>query len=416
MLQDFVLETVSAPGTGATITLPGVAPTGRRTWASAFVTSQQYVFYVLDDSIQQEWGVGALNVGSPSTISRPATCLGNSAGTTVRLNFASATRCYSGFPSAAALSALQGRVSHNLFHNSTDRIQQRGVGPITVAGYLSDRWVVSTGTAGGTRSVTIGALADAARVLIGDEEAQFYTGYTFSGGSGAGDLDQLLQRVENLHRTSNQNVTVSFWANSLVAGVKLGVNLTQNFGSGGSPSAIVFGTAQSVTLTTTWTRYALTFAVPSVSGKTFGTNANSDFLAVGFYMSSGTTNNAIAGSIGVQAGTANLYGRQLEVGSFPTPIEKTDIRYELSNCQRFYQIGFVRMAAYSGAGSGIGMTQSLPVTMRAAPTVVPTFTTTTNCSAGACTALDGDTLYTSATVTALGAAVLFGTFTATADL
>lgn len=367
MLRDFVLELVAAPSNGATITLPGVSPTGRVTWAAGFVTSQP-VLYVLDDSVQEEWGVGALNIGAPSTIARPVVVLGNSAGTTARLNFAGTTRCYCALPSKAMLSAISGGIARNLLHNGMDRVQQRGAGPWTSFVYTSDRWSIATNTGGGTRSVTIATLSDAARTAIGDEEAAYGLQYVFSGGSAAGDIDLLHQQIEGVRRTAGKTVTVSFWAIAAAGTPKVGIGLQQVFGTGGSPSALVVIAAQTVTLSTTWTRYSLTFAVPSVAGKTFGTTLGTDYLEVDFWLSSGSTFNAQSGSIGVQAATVTLFGRQLEIGSYATPLEKQDIRYDLANCQRFYQIvPASARATAAGGGQSIASAVNWP-TMRAAPT------------------------------------------------
>lgn len=99
MLADFVLETANAPGTG-TINLAGAA-TDRRSFASAF-SGGGSVFYFIDDGAQAEWGTGTLTIGSPNTLSRD-TVLGNTAGTTSRLNFAGAVRVFNEIPSGRAV-------------------------------------------------------------------------------------------------------------------------------------------------------------------------------------------------------------------------------------------------------------------------------------------------------------------------
>jgi hypothetical protein len=60
-----------------------------------------------------------------------------------------------------------------------------------------------------------------------------------------------------------------------------------------------------------------------MSGKTLGSN-NDSFTGLEFFYSSGATNNAIAGNIGVQSGTINIWGVQLEIGSIATQLEKRD--------------------------------------------------------------------------------------------
>lgn len=418
MLRDFVLELVAAPGSGATITLPGTAPSGRLTWAAAFGSSQQFVFYVLDNSLMQEWGVGQFVLGAPSTIIRPTVVLGNSAGTTARLNFTTTARCYSSMPALPMLSSVSNAIGRNLLHNGLDRVQQRGAGPWTVAGYTADRWFATTGAGGGTRSVTIASLADAARTAIGDEEAAFALQYVFSGGSAAGDYDLLFQRIESVRRTAGKTVTVSFWAAAVSGTPKVGVALQQVFGTGGSPSATVQIAAQTVTLSTTWTRYSVTFAVPTIVGKTLGTTAGTDFLEADLWLSSGATFNTVSGSIGVQAATISFFGRQLEIGGYATPLEKLDIRNDLANCQRFYQVGQLAGAAYAVAATAAYISQPFPVQMRGAPMMA--VVTNNGANTGALTwaplspAGVGITLL--GTVTATGTYTLNVNYTATADL
>lgn len=95
MLKNFVLETVNAPGTSATLNLAG-ASAGRQSFAQAFASGVN-VFYFLDDGTQAEWGIGLFTAGSPNTIARN-TVIGNTAGTTGRLNFSGSTRVYNEVP------------------------------------------------------------------------------------------------------------------------------------------------------------------------------------------------------------------------------------------------------------------------------------------------------------------------------
>ena len=70
------------PCTG-TLSLPGVSPQGRLTWASQYPTAAP-VLYVLDDTTKEDWGIGTFTPGSPATISRD-TVLGNNLGSTAKL-------------------------------------------------------------------------------------------------------------------------------------------------------------------------------------------------------------------------------------------------------------------------------------------------------------------------------------------
>jgi hypothetical protein len=283
--------------------------------------------------------------------------------------------------------------------------------------YTLDRWLIAVTTDTGV-ALAQAALADSDRTGIGDEAARFAATCSFTGNSAAGANTRFIQNVENVRRLAGKTVTLSFFAYASANGLKLGANIMQYFGTGGSPSAQVNGTGQSITMPTagTWGRYTLTFAVPSTAGKTLGTNGD-DYTALQFWYSSGSTNNALAGNIGVQSGTVNIWGVQLEIGTQATPLEKRDPVLELQQCQRFYQVGSVQMNSYNVAGGVIGQTVPFQVVMRAPPTLTvvgtPSYSNATGLTLQAGPAYS---LVSYATVTANGTAYFTGTFTASADL
>src|SRR3954466_6784423 len=95
MLGNFILETANAPGTAATVNLAGASP-GRRAFRSVFASGAN-CYYFITDGTQAEWGYGPLTQGTPDTLSR-STVIGNTAGTTARLNFAGAVQVYNDQP------------------------------------------------------------------------------------------------------------------------------------------------------------------------------------------------------------------------------------------------------------------------------------------------------------------------------
>lgn len=98
-LADFVLETVSAPGTATSFSLGG-APEGRVPFALAFTTGSA-VFYFADDGTQAEWGIGTFTTGSPNLLSRGV--IGNTAGTMAKLDFEGQVNVYNEVPAAYTL-------------------------------------------------------------------------------------------------------------------------------------------------------------------------------------------------------------------------------------------------------------------------------------------------------------------------
>jgi hypothetical protein len=408
MLADFVLELVTAVGSGLTITLPTIAPAGRLTWFSRFGATRQPVYYVLDDTVQEEWGVGTWIPGSPNTITRDQV-IGNSAGTTARLNFAATTRCYNAPPSAFLWNILGSNTGRNMFHNPLFRVAQRGLGTFSGAGYTADRWLLSNPGAA-TTSVSIAAINDASRAVIGDEDANWSLSCFIIGGAGAGDASYLQQRIENVRRTAGKTLCVSFWGSTASGTLKVGIGATQVFGLGGSPSTAVQvpSTEGPVTLTPTWTRYTVHIPMPSLSGKVFGTTPNTDYTQILFWMSSGSTNNALAGGIGVQSGTFAYWGMQCEVAVAPSPLEKPDQQTDLAHCQRFFFASDAVAASkafcggYSTAGGTVFNDIYLPVTMRASPSAVFITPVYANASTIAASSVNLDHVRMSILITATG--------------
>jgi len=316
---------------------------------------------------------------------------------------------------AAAVAPALNNAGRNLLHNALFNVQQRGAGAFsTSAAFTADRWQMAF--SGGTLSVALNAANDTIRAQIGDEVPTNICSVTVAGTAGAGDYALLAQHIESVYRLAGKTVVLSFWAACGSGTPKLGVSMDQSFGTGGSPSANVNGTGQSVTLSTAYQRFALIFTVPSAAGKTFGSTAGTDWTSLQFWFSSGATNNTRAGGIGVQSATFGIWGIQLEIGTQATPLEKLDPRIDRSNCQRFYQIGTVALQAYSPAGAGFGGWQPFPTTMRGTPAVAfqsPSYTNASNIiSNGA--SLNG--LWPMATATAAGTALFSASYTASADL
>lgn len=309
-------------------------------------------------------------------------------------------------------------VGRNLAHNSMWRVQQRGAGPWTTGGptFTADRWFQYL--VNSTISTTLAALVDADRTAIGDEAAVVAMQAVFTGTAGAGDFIQIQHRAEGVQRFAGKTVTLSFWARATSGTPRLGYSMLQRFGAGGSPSADVagIGSAATAPLSTTWTRYTATIAVPTSIGKTFGTTAGTDFSALVIWLTSGATNNPTAGNIGVQSGTVQLWGVQLEIGSVATPLEKPDLRAELANCQRFYQVGILQFYGYAAVGGSVGGTVSLPVPMRAGPTIAPAFTTTNATSPNMSNLGSNSGLNIFATATATGTVLLQATYSVSADI
>lgn len=262
---------------------------------------------------------------------------------------------------AAELIAGGGQLAglRNKIINGQFNIWQRGTSGATATGgfgYVSaDRWYgncVSGITCAINRNTTI----------VGSESTygKYYLGAAFTGTGVSGS--NVGQRIEGVEQFSGQTVTVSFYAADTVA-TSLTVILRQNFGTGGSPSTSVDTSSSAITITSGFgTRYTVTLALPSISGKTLGTN-NDSYLDVIFVPSA------------ANAHTFSLGAVQLEVGGVATPFEQRPIGLELALCQRYaWLVGNTGASSVPFMGFQVGTTLldfqvSLPMVMRSAPTV-----------------------------------------------
>ena len=262
----------------------------------------------------------------------------------------------------------------NKILNGDCSINQRNFTSVTTNdGVTFDRWKL--GVAGdGTVTATPQTFTLGSAPVAGYEAANYLQVATASQTTTA-SLSLVEQRVEDVRTFAGQTVTYSFWAKASSGTPKLAFEYGQSFGSGGSPSTAVNTYGGQVTLSTSWARYSVTVAVPSISGKTIGTTANTSYCRIVLWLSAGSNYNARTGSLGIQNSTIQLWGMQLEAGSTATPFQTATgtIQGELAACQRYYYVladGTTQSfgtCAYFTATDVLG-TIFHPVTMRTSPT------------------------------------------------
>jgi hypothetical protein len=239
--------------------------------------------------------------------------------------------------------------------------------------YGFDRFIFTTVDGTGTYSAQTFTLGTAP--VVGYEGKNFArvasTGQTLTSAQ-----TLLSQRIESVRTFANQTATVSFWAKSGSGTPKVAVELVQRFGTGGSPSSNVNTYGAQVTLSTSWTRYTVTFTVPSISGKTLGT-ANDDNLALNLWTSAGSDFNSRTGSLGIQTTTIDFWGVQVEAGSTATAFQTATgtIQGELAACQRYYwrwnatdNSSAVLAGGSIASSSIVYVALKNPITMRVKPT------------------------------------------------
>jgi hypothetical protein len=298
----------------------------------------------------------------------------------------------------------------NRIINGAMGIWQRGTsftGINNVPTYSADRW------AGFVSAVVSGEqIVQSASVPSG-------TGFLYSAAFGRTAantntnsiwFNQLIES-NNMRDLAGQTVTLSFWAKTganysggaMTVGIASGTTADQSISTysagpatGYTGYAAVINTTQS--LTTTWTQYSFTGTVGSTALE----------LAVSFaYTPTGT-----AGA------DDNIYitGVQLEKGSTATSFDYRPYGTELMLCQRYYQAGKMYYGGYVAAAVGLATYSTLPVPMRASPTITNSGQTNVGCSGSAVAAVDFATLQLTATGSSGPGFASGSNYTASAEL
>lgn len=267
----------------------------------------------------------------------------------------------------------------NKIINGDFGINQRAFSSSTLADVFTfDRWNKQSGGTEGTVTVSAQTFTPGTAPVSGYESANFIRNVT-SGATSSNTYSQIRQFIEDVRTFAGQTVTLSFWAKASSGTPKVALEVRQNFGSGGSPSALVQNYAGQATLSTSWARYSITYAVPSISGKTIGTTANTSYLGIILWLSAGADYNSITGSLGIQNNTIDIWGVQIEAGSVATSFQTATgtIQGELAACQRYYWRsspgGAYSVPAPSGfvdSSTNVITFTPLPVSMRVAPTSI----------------------------------------------
>ena len=267
----------------------------------------------------------------------------------------------------------------NAIINGNFDIWQEGPGPFTGSfQYGADQW--GSFNIGSTYSATRQPFTLGQTAVPGEPE--FFCRTVVTSVAGANNYSVLVQRLEDVRTFAGQQVTVGFWA-KVDSTKNIAVELFQNFGTGGSPSAEVTAIGVTkVTIGTSWQKVTVTATLPSISGKTLGTD-NNDYLAFQIWFDAGSNFNSRTATLGQQSGTFDIAQVQIEPGPVATPFERRPIGVELALCQRYfcksYEINVTPgSASVNGANPNslssttldwIACNVSFPVTMRAFPTV-----------------------------------------------
>lgn len=261
----------------------------------------------------------------------------------------------------------------NKIINGNFDIWQRGTSHTTTGYGSADRWRnenVGTTKVASQQAFTLG------QTDVPNNPTYFYRTVVTSV-AGSGNYCTANQRIEGVNTFAGTNATLSFWAKADAA-KDIAIEFLQNFGSGGSPSATVNGIgSQKVTLSTAWQKFEVTVAIPSITGKTLGTDGN-DFLSVALWFDAGSALDTRTATLGQQSGTFDIAQVQLEAGDTATLFEQRPTGHELMLCQRYYYLhadGTQETIVGSGgywSATQVEMVLQFPTEMRAVPTLSAT--------------------------------------------
>jgi hypothetical protein len=247
----------------------------------------------------------------------------------------------------------------NVIINGNFDVWQRGTsstGALSNAFSSADRWRFHTRSLT-TRNISRQSFTTGQSDVPGNPK--YYLRFETSNNSGSYGA-YMMQRIEDVRVGSGEDVTVSFYAKVNSGGGTFDTAFSQQFGSGGSSAVDV--SAGSFIPTSSWKKYSFTVSLPSISGKTIGTN---NYLRFDIRFPSNT------------AATLDVSQVQVERGRNASDFEHRSYGEELALCQRYYwEVGSYVNNNWAPIALVIGYNATrafgsipTPVTMRAHPAV-----------------------------------------------
>lgn len=272
-------------------------------------------------------------------------------------------------PSKYFSPTVEGMGRKNLLINGNFDVWQRGTvfASTSASQYLADRWL---------HAMSHEVYAGRYEFALGQTDVPgnpLYYMHTSVHDNTVGEYANLHQRIEGVHTLSGETVTLSFWLNTS-GGQQVGIGYRQFFGTGGTPSDHLDANIAKVSTSGTgWEKFTLTFTVPSILGKTLGTDGN-DYFGIWFIWSAAPTHDpqfTMSGGLGVQDGTFRVAQIQLEKGQFATEFERRSYGEELQLCQRYYEESYFYFSIgnISVVSGNIGISQSWLVRKRVTPSI-----------------------------------------------
>ena len=205
---------------------------------------------------------------------------------------------------------------------------------------------------------------------------KYYSRTVVTSSAGASNYVIQTQRIEGVGTLAGKTATLTFYAKA-DSTKNIATSFTQRFGTTGSPSSDVTGIeATTHALTTSWQKFSVTVDIPSISGKTLGTD-NNDNLDLFFWFDAGSDFDAQNNSLGQQSGTFDIAHVSLVEGDATNeddPFSPRHIQQEFALCKRYYE----RMPGYNFAGFCATGTSAFAAIKYLPKRATPTLSTSTS--------------------------------------
>lgn len=225
---------------------------------------------------------------------------------------------------------------------------------------------------GGTSTIAPIALTPGQASSIGLHDcgelyAQFVQSVASTGTLAAFTGPRLEQRIEKVKTLNGKSGTYGLWLWSPAAITITQILVYQAFGTGGSPSAAApLAVAVNWAVGTTPKKFSVRLDVPSVIGKTIGTNAN-DFLSIGLCLPVGVTFTLNTTQWQLEHSSPKSSSDLTGLGGDPTTFEWRGPEQETSRVERSLQILPYLQNLYGLAGNALTMNAGYRTAMRGAP-------------------------------------------------
>ena len=169
-----------------------------------------------------------------------------------------------------------------------------------------------------------------------------------------------------------KKLTVSFQARSSIANKKIGVLVSQTYGSGGSPAETAGSSF--IQLTNEWEKFSITIDTITLEGKVFG--STDPYLMIRFFYCWGASYISLfdGNTQNYGAGTVDIANVKIESDDKSTPFIPEKYQEESNECKRFTQKLSGTSYTYFGIGQAINNTTAnifvKLTTMRTNPSLI----------------------------------------------